>query len=89
MMEALYASIWSWGTEEEDDIHLLYWKGVYEYQDPVEPTSLSANFDDVFPEVASLLNSRVLRIVILNEIAQDNNKVRGEKSNEIFKFHRM
>ena len=30
-MEALYASTWSWGTEEEDNTPFPEWKGVYEY----------------------------------------------------------
>ena len=40
-MEALYSSVWSWGEEEEEEITFTSWKGVYEYRDPVEPTSLS------------------------------------------------
>ena len=47
-MEALYASVRSWGAEEEDYIHFPYWKGVDEYRDPVDPTSLSDNFVDMF-----------------------------------------
>ena len=57
--EALYASVRSWGTEEEGETTFPYWKGVEEYQDSVEPTSLSANFAAVFPEVVILLNSRL------------------------------
>ena len=34
-MEAFYASVQSWGTEEEDNIPFPSWKGVDEYQDPV------------------------------------------------------
>ena len=34
-MEALYASLCSWGTEEEDNIPFPYWKGIDEYQEPV------------------------------------------------------
>ena len=41
----------------------------------------------VFPEVASLLNYRVERTVILNDIIQDNNKVLGYDSNKTVKFH--
>ena len=52
-MEALYAFTRSWGTEEEDGIPLPSWKGFDKYQDSVDPTSLSANFADVFPEVES------------------------------------
>ena len=58
-MEALYAFIRLWGTEEEGDIPFPSWKGVYEYWDHVDPNSLSANFVAVFIEVASLLNSCV------------------------------
>ena len=39
-MEALYASVRSWGTEEEEKIPFTSWKGVDEYQDPVVPTLL-------------------------------------------------
>ena len=45
--------------EEEDEIYFPTWKGVGDYRDPIDPTSLSANFEDVFPEVTSLLNSHV------------------------------
>ena len=72
-MEALYASIRSWGTEEEDKITSPDLKGVGEYRYHVDPNSLSAKFAAVFPEVASLLNFRVEWIVIFNEITQDNN----------------
>ena len=58
-MEALYSSVRSWGTEEEEDIHFPTWKGFYEYREPVHPTSLSDNFAAVFPEVGILLKSRV------------------------------
>ena len=88
-MEALYASVRSWGTEEEGDIAFQSWKVVYEYQDPVDPTSLSANFGAVFMEVASLPNFRVERTVILNDITQDNNKVVGDERNDTVKFHRL
>ena len=37
-MEALYASVQSWGTEEEDDVPFPTWKGVDEYWEPVNPT---------------------------------------------------
>ena len=74
-MGALYASVQSWGTEEEDTIPFPDWKGIDEYRDPVYPNLLSANFADVFLKVASLLNSHVERTVILNDITQDNNKV--------------
>ena len=39
--------------------------------------------------MASLLNSRVERTVILNDISQDNNNVLEENINEAVKFHRM
>ena len=47
-MKALYESVQSWGTEEEGSIPFTYWKGVDEYLDPVETTSLSANYAVVF-----------------------------------------
>ena len=43
----------------------------------------------VFLEAAGLLNLRVERTVILNGITKDNNKVLGDKSNKIVKFHRL
>ena len=58
-MESLYASVKLWGTEEEEVIYSPYWKGVDEYQYPVDPISLSANFTTVFPEVISLRNSHL------------------------------
>ena len=58
-MEALYASVRSWCTEEEDGIHFPSCKVVDEYRDLVDPTSLSANFAAVFTDVESLLNYRV------------------------------
>ena len=73
-MKALYASLQSWGTEEEDNTNLPSWKGVDEYRDPVDPTSLSDTFEAVFLEVESLLNYSVEWTVILNDITQDNNK---------------
>ena len=88
-MEALYASVHSWGTEEDDDIPFTSWKGVGEHQDPVEPTSSSANFATVFLEVTSLLNSSAERTVILNDITQDNNKVLGDKINKTVKFNSL
>ena len=36
-MEDLYASVRSWVTEEEDEIHFPYCKGVDEYRYPVDP----------------------------------------------------
>ena len=80
-MEALYASVRSWGMEEQDNTPFPYWKGVDEYQDPVDPTYLSSKFAAVFTEVASLLHSCVERSVILNDITQDNSEVLGDKSN--------
>ena len=55
-METLYASVQSWGFEQEGNLPFLSWKGVDEYQYPVDLTSLSANFVAVFLEFASLLN---------------------------------
>ena len=55
-IEALYASVRSRSTEEEDIIIFPYCKGVDDYRDSVDPTSLSANFADVFTDVATLLN---------------------------------
>ena len=55
-MGALYSSVCSWDTEEEGDINFPSWKGVDEYQDPLEPTLLSAYFADVFPELECLMN---------------------------------
>ena len=55
-VEALYASIQSWGTEEEDEISSTDWKVVDKYRDPVEPTSPLANFAAVLPETKILLN---------------------------------
>ena len=50
------------------------WKVVDEYWYPVDPNLLSDNRAYVFLEVESLLNSRVERTVILNDITQYNNK---------------
>ena len=58
-MKALYKSVWSWGTEEEDKITFPDWKGVDDYRDFVDPNSLYVNFAAVFPEVARLLNYHV------------------------------
>ena len=77
------------GTYEEYNIPLPSWKGVGDYRDPVEPTSLSSNFAAVILELASLINSRVERTFILNEITQDNNKVPEDNINETIKFHRL
>ena len=74
-MVALYASVRSWGTEEEEGNPFLYWKGVGEYRDPVVNNSSLDNFAAVFPEVSSLQYSCVERTVILDDINQDNNKV--------------
>ena len=70
-MKYLYASLMLCGAKEEADITFLTWKGVDEYQETVDLTSLSSNFAAVFPEVASLLNPRVERTVILNDITQE------------------
>ena len=40
-MEYLYGSIWSWGNEEDYNIHSPYWKEVDEYRDPIDPALLS------------------------------------------------
>ena len=58
-MESLHASVQSWSTEEENDIPFIYWEGVDEYQGPTDPTSLSAKFVAVLPEVKILLTERV------------------------------
>ena len=49
-MEFLYASLRSWGMEEEDDITFSEFKGFNEYRYPVDPTSLSANFAEKYIE---------------------------------------
>ena len=72
-MKALYESVRSWGTEEEDGNPFLYWKGVGEYRDPVVPNSSLAKFSELFPEVSSLLYSCVEHTVILDGVNQDNN----------------
>ena len=77
-MEALYTSVRSWGTQEEDGIKLIDWNRVDEYRDPVDPTSLSEKVLVMFPEVPSLINSHVEHIVILNKIIQDSNKALEE-----------
>ena len=58
-IEALYASEWSWGIEEEDGTHFPDWKGVDDYWDPVDPNYLSVQFVAVLLEVVSLLNSHL------------------------------
>ena len=88
-MEALYESVRSWGTKEGEEIPFTPWKGVDEYQEPVEPTSLSANFSAVFLEVASLLNHRLEWTVILNDITQDKKNILGYKRNETVKFRSL
>ena len=57
--EALYESVRSWGMEEEDNINFTDWKGVDEYRDTVDPTSLLYNSAVMFTEVASLINYHV------------------------------
>ena len=84
--EDLYESIRSWGTEEGYGIPFPYCKVYDEYQESVEPTSLSAKFAAVFMEVESLLNYCVEQTVILNYIIQENNKVLGDGSKETLKF---
>ena len=44
MMESFNASKQSWDTEEEDNTPFTYWKGIDEYRDPIDSTSLTANF---------------------------------------------
>ena len=88
-IEALYAYVLSWVKEEEEDVPFLTCKGVDEYWDPVETTSLSANFSDVFPDMSSLLNYHVERTVIINDITPDKKKVLGDKINKTFRFNRM
>ena len=58
-MESLHASVQAWSMEEENDTPFIYWEGVDEYQVPTDPTSLSAKFVAVFPEVKILLSERV------------------------------
>ena len=58
-VESLHASVHSWIMEEENDTPFIYWEGVNEYQGLTDPTSLSAKFVDVFPEVKILLTERV------------------------------
>ena len=87
-MEALYASVRSWGMKEEDGIPFPEWKGVDEYWDPVDPETLSTNFPDLFPEVSRLLNSCVERRVVLNDITQDKNKVLCDESSKNVNLHR-
>ena len=73
-IEALYTSVRSLGTKEEDDISFPYWKGFDEYRDLVDPASLSDNLAAVFLEVLSLLNYRVEWTVTLYGITQNSNK---------------
>ena len=75
--------------EEEDYIHVPYWKGVDEYRDSVDPTSLSAIFAAVFLCAKILLYYHLQCTVILNGITQDNNRVLEEEINETVMFHRM
>ena len=75
--------------EEEDAITYTDPKWFEKYRDPVEPTLLSNNFAAVFLYVASLLNSRVELIVILNDITKDTNKVLEDESRKHVKLHRM
>ena len=52
-IEDLYASVQSWGSEQEGNLPFPSWKGVDEYQYPVDLTSLSANFVAVIPPCSS------------------------------------
>ena len=45
--------------KEEDGMNFPAWKVVDEYREPVDPTSLSYNFTDLFPEVSKLVNYHV------------------------------
>ena len=71
----MYAYVRSWVTEEYNNIHFPSWKGVDDYQDPFDPSLLSANFLAVFLEVPSVINYHLEWSVILNDITQNNNKV--------------
>ena len=55
-MKSVYAYVRSRGIEEEDSIPFPDCKVFEKYWYPVDPTSLSANFTSVFPEVARLIN---------------------------------
>ena len=74
---------------EEEGIPFTNWKGVYEYQEPVDLNSLSANFAVILQEVESLINSRTERKVILNDITQDKNKILEDERKCFFRFHRL
>ena len=88
-MEALFKSLRSWGSEGEDDTTFPDWNVVYEYHDPIEPTSLSYNFAAVLLEVEIILITCAEQTVILNDITQDISKVLGDNSNETVKFYRL
>ena len=60
-----------------------------EYQDPIEPTSLSANVFAVLPEVVRTLKFRREQTVILAGFSQDCNRVLKDKNNKTIKFHRL
>ena len=75
--------------KEEGEINFQYWKVFGEYWDPDDPISLSSNFAVVLPEVASLLNYRVEKKLILNDITQDSNKVLEDKIKKTFKLHML
>ena len=88
-MAALYASV---RTSEEDEVGFISypeWKGVEEYHDPIDPSSLSANFADIFPDVSKLLNMRTERAILFNDITQDNNKVLEDENTEMVQFHAL
>ena len=89
-MEYIYIHPYCHGVQKKRTAYIFqYWKGVDKYQEPIETNSLSYNLADVFPEVASLINSHVEYTVIINDITQDNNKVLVEKINKTVKFHRL
>ena len=75
--------------EEEDDRNFPDWKGSNEYQEPIGPTSLLANFVSVSLEAVILLNYCVEWKVILNVTTKYGNEVLRDESNETIKFHRM
>ena len=88
-VKALYAFVCSRDKKEQYNIPFVDWKRVGEYWDPVDPTSLSANFAAMFLEVESLINSFVEWSSILNDITQDKNKVLEDEINETVKFLRL
>ena len=70
-MEALYDSIRTCGTEEQDNTPFPSCKVVYEYQDTVDLTSLSDEFAALFPEEEILLNACVEWTVMINNTTNE------------------